>query len=254
MKKITIAGYGFVGMAHEAALKKNFVVNIYDPFKGYKDIGNPDGLIVCVSTPPHQSGACNVDNVLNVINRVDKSTPVLIKSTISLEGWQEIKELYPNHSIAFSPEFLRAASAIEDFLNTRQIYMGGDSIEFWHNIFCDAFEDKNFSTQVALPEELILAKYLRNSFLAAKVAFFNQAYDLCQSAGIDYDVVQHVVGSDHRIGPSHMNVTNERGFGGHCFPKDTSALLKTAELLDTDLSILASACEYNNKIRSNSDS
>lgn len=254
MKRITIAGYGFVGQAHEAALKDTVDVNIYDPYKGYTMFGDPDGVVICVSTPQLQSGACNTDNVLNVINRTDEATPILIKSTVSLEGWQEIKELYPSHRIAFSPEFLRAASAVEDFLATRHIYMGGDDVGFWHALFRVAFDDPNFTTEVALPEELILAKYLRNSFLATKVAFFNQAYDLCSATGINYDVVKHVVGEDTRIGHSHMSVTAERGFGGHCFPKDTAALVHTADLVDVDLSLIKEARNYNDKIRSNSDS
>jgi UDPglucose 6-dehydrogenase len=246
---ITIAGYGFVGQAHESALKEKFNVNIYDPYKGYNTFGDPAGVIVAVSTPALRSGACNIDNVLNVINRADESTPVLIRSTISLEGWQEIKELYPNHKIAFSPEFLRAASAVEDFFNTRRIYVGGDEVGFWHALFRAAFDDPNFITDVATVEELILAKYFRNSFLATKVAFFNQIYDMCEATGINYDVVKHVIAEDARIGNSHTEITAERGFGGHCFPKDTYAIVHTGGLLGVDLSLIKESINYNNRIR-----
>jgi UDPglucose 6-dehydrogenase len=98
-------------------------------------------------------------------------------------------------------------------------------------------------------EELILMKYTVNSFLATKVAFFNQLHDLCEASGVTYDNVQKLVAHDSRIGDSHMEITQERGFGGHCFPKDTSALLDTASRRNTNLSILAEAVAYNEMIR-----
>jgi UDPglucose 6-dehydrogenase len=250
--KITIAGYGFVGQAHKAALRNTFEINIYDPALGYADFGIPEGVVVCVSTPEHTSGACNVNNVADVISMVDTDTPILIRSTISLEGWQSLRELYPNHSLTFAPEFLRAASAVEDFLATREMYMGGDNIGFWHAVFRVAFDDDQFTTHHALAEELILAKYFRNSFLATKVAFFNQVYDLCETTGVEYDVVRHVIAEDARIGHGHTNISPERGFGGHCFPKDTAAVVYTADLVDVDLSLIKQAREYNKKIRKSS--
>lgn len=246
---ITIAGYGFVGMAHEAVLKSKFKVNIYDPYKGYRDFGTPEGVIVCVSTPPRADGGCEIQNVLDVLALTPASTPVLIKSTISLEGWQEIRSQFPKHQLAFSPEFLRAASAVEDLKATRHILIGGDSIGFWHAMFRVAFDDAQFTSSIALPEELILAKYFRNSFLATKVSFFNQVYDLCQATGINYDIVAAMIAADSRIGHSHTTVTKERGFGGHCFPKDASAIAHTADLVDVDLSLIKEAIKYNSKIR-----
>lgn len=246
---IVIAGYGFVGRAHEAVLKNKFTVNIYDPPLGYVDIVAPDGVIVCVSTPALGDGSCNVNNVADVIGRVSEEVPILIKSTISLEGWRALKDLFPNHQLAFSPEFLRAATAVEDFLATREIYMGGDAVGFWHAVFRVAFDDDQFTTHHALAEELILAKYFRNSFLASKVAFFNQVYDLCAATGIEYEIVRHVIATDQRIGYSHTEITPDRGFGGHCFPKDVQAIIKTAEKNNVDLSLLKLALEYNNSIR-----
>lgn len=250
--KITIAGYGFVGQAHQAALRDSFEVNIYDPALGYTDFGTPEGVVVCVSTPPFENGACNVNNVADVISNVDSNTPVLIRSTISLEGWQTLRELYPNHNLTFAPEFLRAASAVEDFLATREVYMGGDSIGFWHAVFRVAFDDNQFTTHHALPEELILAKYFRNSFLATKVAFFNQVYDLCSATGVNYEMVRHVIADDNRIGPSHTQVTDARGYGGHCFPKDIAAIINSANRANVDLSILKESVKYNKKIRKSS--
>jgi UDPglucose 6-dehydrogenase len=246
---IMIAGYGFVGRAHEAVLKDKFTVNIYDPPLGYTDIVAPSGVIICVSTPPHVDGSCNVNNVADVISRIAEEVPILIKSTISLEGWRAIRELFPNHQLAFSPEFLRAATAVEDFMNTREMWIGGDGIGFWHALFRVAFDDATFTTHHANIEELILAKYFRNSFLATKVAFFNQVYDLCEQLDVNYNSVAKIISADNRIGASHTQITEERGFGGHCFPKDVQAILRTAEKTKTSLSILDEAVAYNNRIR-----
>jgi UDPglucose 6-dehydrogenase len=112
-----------------------------------------------------------------------------------------------------------------------------------------AFDDPEFTTTTAVPEELILAKYFRNSFLATKVAFFNQIHDLCANTGVEYAAVRHIVADDPRIGHSHTEVTDARGFGGHCFPKDTAAIVHTASLVDVDLSLIKQAISYNRKIR-----
>lgn len=246
---ILIAGFGFVGQAHHAVLSKTFSVSVYDPEKGHTDFGSPDAVIICVSTPPRHDGSCEMANVYEVVERCPDSAPILIKSTISVEGWQMLKETFPEKKLAFSPEFLRSATALEDFYNNRHMFIGGDETGYWHALFRVAFDDDTFTTELAVPEELILAKYLRNSFLALKVSFFNQAYDLCKSVGVNYDVVSYLVGEDERIGHSHTQITQERGFGGHCFPKDTAALVRTAQRAGVSLSILQEAREYNKRIR-----
>ena len=102
---------------------------------------------------------------------------------------------------------------------------------------------------IAKPKELILAKYARNSFLALKVSYFNQINDLCTKLDVDYDKVRQYTAVDDRIGESHTTITEERGFGGHCFPKDTEAFVTTSKRVDSNLSILEHAIEYNRRIR-----
>ena len=170
-----------------------------------------------------------------------------VKSTISIEGWEQIIELFPSHTISFSPEFLRAKTAIEDMLNTKTIYIGGGHYYFWERVLNRP--DKVVKIKHADPRELILAKYFRNSFLATKVAFFNQIYDLCEATNIDFSKVSTLITEDSRIGQSHTEVTTERGFGGHCFPKDTQAIIETGHREGVDLSLIREAIRYNNNIR-----
>ena len=240
--KIGIAGYGFVGKAHAAILKDKHDVVVNDPALGFEaDFADVDAVIVCVSTPPRPDGSCHMDNVYEVVEAAP-DVPILIKSTISVEGWKMLVDTFPNRMLNFSPEFLRAASAVEDLQNMGLMLIGGTSCTFWSNVF-------NVSIEIAEPEELILAKYARNSFLALKVAFFNQMYDLCDKLDIEYSAVAHYTTMDPRIGDSHSFITEERGFGGHCFPKDTSALIRTAQRDNVELSILKEAVEYNKRIR-----
>ena len=245
--KIGIAGYGFVGKAHEGVLKDYHDLIIYDPALGhYGDLRHADAIIVCVSTPQGSHGGCHMDNVYCIIED-NPNVPILIKSTISVEGWETLIDAFPHTSITFSPEFLRAASALEDFKNNDTMLLGGGNTGFWADLFVTAMG--KIDIDIAKPKELILTKYARNSFLALKVAYFNQMYDLCKKLGIDYEQVRRYTILDNRIDESHTTITEERGFGGHCFPKDVNALIKTAERDNVDLSILKNAVEYNRNIR-----
>ena len=229
-----------VGKAHHELLKEQHDIEIYDPALGYKHLKTPDAVIVCVSTPPRKDGACEMKNVFDVIETTP-DVPILIKSTISVEGWDMLVDAFPNRMLNFSPEFLRAASAVEDLQNTDSI-VGGSDPSFWGKVF-------NLPVEIAEARELILAKYARNSFLALKVAFFNQMYDLCDALDVEYSAVAHYTTMDERIGDSHSFITEERGFGGHCFPKDINALVKTAQRNNVELSILKETVEYNRRIR-----
>jgi len=245
--KIGIAGYGFVGKAHEGALKDYHDLIIYDPALGhYGDLRHADAIIVCVSTPQGSHGGCHMDNVYDIVNN-NSNVPILIKSTISIEGWDMLKHVFPFTSITFSPEFLRAASALEDFQNTDTILLGGGNTGFWADIFITAMGKINVN--IANPKELIVTKYARNSFLALKVAYFNQINDLCKDAGVDYEQVRMYTTLDNRIGESHTTITDERGFGGHCFPKDTSAFIVSGKKYGEHLSILEEAIKYNHRVR-----
>jgi nucleotide sugar dehydrogenase len=243
--RLTLIGYGFVGKAVYNVLKDHHDVKIVDPQYNENAIDNDsDGYIICVPTPSTKSGACNMTIVETVIKACPQHKPILIKSTISLEGWR--KDILPqNKEITFSPEFLTAANANEDFEKQDKMLFGGGNTEFWHDVFILC---KGFTPVYATVEELILTKYLRNSFLATKVAFFNEVYDLCNIANIPYNSVQKLVGMDERITPSHMQVPGpdgEFGFGGACFPKDTEALLYSARVVGASMPILATAVNSN---------
>lgn len=246
--KILVAGYGFVGKAQELVLKDKHDLKIYDPHLGHdyvKPWQDISAVIVCVSTPARNDGSCEMKNVYNVIEE-SPDIPILIKSTISVEGWQMLTETFPDKQICFSPEFLRQNSWKEDAF-IKHMYVGGTNTNFWIEVFKDSLGVLEVTVQD--PVTLVAAKAFRNSFLATKVAFFNQIFDYCRAYDLDFDSVRSAVAADERIGDSHTAVTEQRGFGGHCFPKDTSAITKSAQRVNTRLTLIEEAINYNRSIR-----
>jgi UDPglucose 6-dehydrogenase len=249
---IAIAGYGFVGKAHYEVFKNHFDLEIIDPVYNSKrifEIENLEAVICCVGTPQADDGSCDGTYIFQVLNDTPDNIPVLIKSTMSLDVWNQILEKYPNKKVAFSPEFLRAITATEDLKNSTMFIISGNGVDYWRKVFKKRFPKAKIHLYSA--EEAILIKYFRNSYLATKVSFFNQVYDLCEKNNINFDCVRQGICDDPRIGHSHsfVDVDTARGWNGMCFPKDTAALLAMAKNQKVDLSVLNEAVNYNQKIR-----
>jgi UDPglucose 6-dehydrogenase len=246
-----IAGYGFVGKAHEL-LFKNFrrEIVIHDPPKGkVADFNNTSAVVVCVPTPQAEDGSCDMSAVYDVVSQCSKDTPIMIKSTISLQGWNELKQTYPDHRLCFSPEFLRATQWMNDIQVMKDVILSGDT-DYWRDQY--SYNWSKMTIKIVSPEEAIAIKYFRNAYLATKVSFFNEIHDFCSAYDLDFDQVRGGIAADDRIGHSHTFVFPDqdvRGFGGMCFPKDTSALLKMAAEKNINLNTLDAAVEYNKKIR-----
>ena len=247
---ILLAGYGYVGKAIHETFRDVVDMHVVDPKHNKNKVTdfNPDKVIIAVSTPEGKNGECDMTNVFDVLKKVNAEVPVLIKSTISIEGWHKLREKFPDHRITFSPEFLRANSATRDFQATNHIYLAGAYGHGWIPFFKKIFPTAQYSVRKT-PEELIAGKYFRNAFLATKVTFFNQLYDFCEKYDLKWEQVREVVTDDPRIDRDHTDVTQQRGFGGHCLPKDTKALVKTAKKQKVDLSLIEQAIEYNEKTR-----
>ena len=246
-----IAGYGFVGKAYEWLFKNHRrKIEIHDPRLGYTaDFASTSAVVICVATPQADDGTCDMSAVYDVVEQCYKDTPIMIKSTISLQGWYELKERFPNHKLCFSPEFLRAANHMNDIRDMDTFVISGDT-EYWRDQISMNWPQMRIRT--VQPEEAIAIKYFRNAFLATKVSFFNELYDFCEAYNINFNQVQGGVVDDRRIGESHSYVWPEdgvRGWAGMCFPKDTSALLKMAAEKKINLNTLSAAVYYNTKLR-----
>jgi len=259
--KFIVAGYGFVGSAIGDLLEKNHEVVPVDPRlnnnKIEDHIHDSDGLIIAVSTPEGKDGKCDVSNVWNVLHQIrwpkdyeanfEYQIPILIKSTIP---WTELNNM-ETYNITYYPEFLREATAKEDFIGQKYCILGGKDTKFWRELLYKSLPlVKHIHTCTV--EEASIVKYFANSFLATKLTFFNELFELCSKTGANYDTVSNLLGLDNRIGTGHTTVPGtdgKYGWGGHCFPKDTQALLNVAKDLDVNLSLLKSAIESNKNHR-----
>lgn len=251
---IIIAGYGFVGKAVANSLKDKNELYIVDPKYNNHTVSQysqADCMIVCVGTPSSDDGDCDISQLKTVLDDAPYDMPILIKCTVPPDYLEKLIEEHPYNDISYSPEFLRAVTANDDFKNQTYMVIGGDNFIFWKEVFQDSLPKCEAYLETSVGEASMV-KYTTNCFLSLKVAFFNQLYDLCQSNGIDYDTVKQVLAYDQRIGVSHMQVPGpdgSRGFGGACFPKDTKAFTHYSDRLNTNMSILESAIKYNKKIR-----
>jgi UDPglucose 6-dehydrogenase len=256
--KILIAGYGFVGKAVHNALKDKHELVIIDPKYTTEEIKNhhdADGLIICVPTPSTEDHICDAGIVANILDTVPIFMPVLIKSTVTPGIAKGFAEIYSNLSIVYSPEFLRASTANQDFLNQKYVVLGGEDPEcFWQLLFQETLPNCKVVLNCTA-EEACLVKYASNSFLALKTSYFNQIYDVCANTGMDYDIVRHLMSQDQRIGSDHTLVPGHdglRGWGGHCFPKDTTAFVQWSKVVDAPVTLVESAINYNQKVRKSS--
>jgi UDPglucose 6-dehydrogenase len=250
--KLTLIGYGFVGKAVFNSLKESHDIFVVDPAYNTNTIKQEesDGYVICVPTPMRKDGRCEMQHVFEVVDLIPDNKPILIKSTICLEGWEALLDAYPQKQLSFSPEFLVAASADEDFANQKDMLIGGENTQFWVDVFSERFPNMVFYKEEV--KDLILIKYVRNSFLATKVAFFNDVYNVVKGCNANWERVRQGVGLDERIGLSHTMVPGpdgKRGYGGACFPKDTNAFVKTAEYYDSDLPILKAVIKQNKGMR-----
>ena len=153
-------------------------------------------------------------------------------------------------------QFLTERNATMDYENQNRIIIGGPrpATNLLKIIFSKVFPDSTIIKTGSTHAEMV--KYFTNSLLATKVSFANEIFQLCQKLELDYDKVIEYAIQDERIGNSHLNVPGhdgDLGFGGHCFPKDLSALVKLSEELGTVNNVLKSVLKTNNSVRKNKD-
>jgi UDPglucose 6-dehydrogenase len=255
---IGIVGGGFVGNAIYQNFKDKVITKIYDinPKKGLNtldEVLDSNIIFVCLPTPMKDNGECDLSFVTNFFQSVaPKKGLFVIKSTVPIGTTDKLLQLRPDLKIVHNPEFLTAVNAVEDFRNSDRNIIGG------HQEWC--IELRNFfldhapftPVQIVKSKESETIKYFCNSFLAAKVSFFNNLHEICHKFDMNFDSVKDGVCSDKRIGSAHTKVPGPDGlpgFGGYCFPKDINALINTLKENNIDPSLFESAWEYNKKVR-----
>ena len=255
--KIGIIGLGFVGSSVKNAYDKANIETInLDPGKGYncsiKDLFSTDAIFVCVPSPQDSSGKCDTSVLESVLTQLlSYPNPIISKVTAPPGTYDMLLKKYDN--LVHAPEFLVAATAKEDYLNGKFAIVGGN-FPFTEQALeiIKLGQTKIEYTKLCSIKEASLTKYTINSFLATKVVFFNQLYELAKQIDVDYSSLINSVSLDTRLGHSHFQVPGPDGlfgFGGACFPKDTSALEYYARSENVNLSLLSEAIKVNKTIR-----
>ena len=267
--KLGIVRQGFVGLALKAGFEKHYEIETYDNYEVDKSTCDLADLVakckvifVCVPTPMNKDGSCHTDIVESVIKEInkwsyaywgniDRKPTIVIKSTVSPGTTERLHKKYKSVDVIFNPEFLTEATFIEDFKNQNRIILGGirRGTNKLRQVYSKVFPNTTIVKTGAKYAEMV--KYFTNCFLSTKVSFANEMKQICDGLDIDYDKVVEYATYDERLGKSHWAVPGpdgDFGFGGHCLPKDVSAIVSE---FGSDL--LKSVLDVNDKVRKNRD-
>lgn len=215
-----------------------------------------DAVFIAVGTPPLANGqGANVESVLaaakDIAAKATRDVLVVIKSTVPVGTGDAVEQLIRRERpslravVASNPEFLREGSAIDDFMEPDRIVLGTDDISARQTLttLYDVLGQMGTPVMCMGRRAAELTKYAANAFLAIKIAYVNEIADLCEAVGAEIDQVAVAVGLDSRIG--HQFLQAGPGYGGSCFPKDSAALLATAQDHAVGLRLVESAIAAN---------
>jgi UDPglucose 6-dehydrogenase len=250
------------------------IIPIYEPgleelvLKNYKNkklkfstdldssIKKSDIVFICVGTPTKKNGiGADLSQIYSVSKEISKSINkfkiIITKSTVPVTTGDEIEKILlkkvnkNKFSVISNPEFLREGEAIRDFIYPDRVVVGANdkkSANILKNLYSPLISKgaKFISTNRRAAE---LIKYASNAFLATKITFINEIANLCEKTDIDVEDISIGIGLDKRIGSRFLRAGP--AYGGSCFPKDTKAIVTTADKFKTNLSVIKSVIKSN---------
>ncbi|CAI8369494.1 MAG: UDP-glucose 6-dehydrogenase [Alphaproteobacteria bacterium UBA4588] len=221
-------------------------------------VAQADAVFIAVGTPTRRGdGHADLSYVhaaaAEIAAHLDGYTVIVTKSTVPVGTGQQVSDIVrktcpdADFDVASNPEFLREGSAISDFMRPDRVVVGTSSeraVDVMRQLYRPLFliETPILFTSLETAE---LTKYAANAFLAVKISYINQIADLCEKVNADVHDVAKGMGLDKRIGGKFLHPGP--GYGGSCFPKDTLALVKTAELFETDVPLVSGVVSYNSE-------
>ena len=228
----------------------HFTTSLAEAMKGAQ------AVFIAVGTPSRRGdGHADLQYVFAAVEEladyIEDFTVVVTKSTVPVGTGAEIKKrltarLDPSlFSVASHPEFLREGAAIEDFMRPDRVVVGVDDARA-QTVMQELYRPLNLNESPLVftdRETAEIIKYAANAFLATKISFINEMADLCEAVGADVQSVAKGIGLDKRIGSKFLHAGP--GFGGSCFPKDTRALVHSADDYGVPMRIVRSVVDVN---------
>ena len=277
---IAIIGYGVVGKAVHTGFKSKCVTHVYDPLYNSGAPANlPENthcapsikeawaasrfVFICVPTPVDESGRFDdaiIDETMQQLAEFEANNNqvLIIKSTVIPTKIREYIDAYPALNLVVAPEYLVEKNPPEQFMQQEFRIFGGspEHTQAVKELFEQHSDCVPFELCACDAVGAALLKYTTNSFLPIKVSYLNQIKELYDEldVGTNWEELMKGLHLDPRIGTSHYLIPGpdgKPGWGGRCFPKDTSALVQMGEKLGCDLSLLVAARAYNKKTRPN---
>lgn len=207
-------------------------------------------VFLCLPTPQGANGEADLSRLVEVAAEIAphlRSDSVVIKKSTAPVGAAHLLRRTINRDdvhIVTNPEFLREGTAVSDFLDPDRIVIGADDRRGAERV-ASLYRTIDSPILMTNPESAELAKYASNAFLATKLSFINSMADISERLGADINDVATIMGLDSRMSPAFL--APGPGWGGSCFPKDTVALLRQAQEIGYDFSLLESAISLNER-------
>jgi UDPglucose 6-dehydrogenase len=237
-------------MRNVAAGRMHFSASLPDAMRG------ADVVFLAVGTPSRRGdGYADLSYIFDAVEELaphaDPSAIITTKSTVPVGTSREIerrlKALRPDvdFAVCSNPEFLREGSAIRDFTHPDRVLVGCDAgrcRQVMERLY-EPLTLRNAPLVFVSRESAELAKYAANAFLAMKITFINEVADLCEMVGADVGEVASAIGTDGRIGSKFLHAGP--GYGGSCFPKDVTALIRTGREAKSPLSLIEQVDKVN---------
>ena len=217
-------------------------------------------VFIAVGTPPLPDGRADLSFVRQVAEAIGENLNgykvVITKSTVPVGTGQMVEKVVREKSggshdfaVVSNPEFLREGCALEDFYRPDRVVIGArtqQAVDVMLEIYAP-LKAAGVPFVIANIESSEMIKYASNGFLAAKITFVNEIAELCERAGADVEVVARGMGLDNRINPKFLHPGP--GYGGSCFPKDTSAIAQIAEEHGMKFEIIDAVLSANERVR-----
>jgi UDPglucose 6-dehydrogenase len=254
--KIGIIGRGTVGKAVFEGLQylghqMSFVDPAY-PESKFEDILDTECVFICVPTNQAPNGDCDtsiVENVISELSRSSYSGLVGVKSTVIPGTSERLSASFTNLRICSVPEFLRAKSALADFMYNHDLLVIGSNREEDFETVKRIHGHLPQNVACVKPTEAEVIKYFNNVNHSVQIIFANIAYEVCKRLGVHYDAVYHAISKRECFNPAYLMCNdNLRGFGGHCLPKDTSAWSNLVKNLGLPYEMIDAVISDNEKI------